>query len=104
MAKYNLKNERSTRTVYAEDGYSLTYNFTVYWNYILRLKYHLLCIRYMLKLLAPIYLKVGFTSKPEDNHLDILLRKKVVSYNNYLTITTVDCTDVHSVLLKLSAE
>jgi hypothetical protein len=33
----------------------------------------------MLTLLAPVYNKVGFTAKPTDEHLDILLRNRVVS-------------------------
>ena len=38
------------------------------------------CIfRYMLRLVDPIYRKLGFTSRPDDTHLDILLRKKAVS-------------------------
>ena len=37
------------------------------------------CIfRYMLRLVDPIYRKLGFTSRPDDTHLDILLRKKAV--------------------------
>jgi len=36
--------------------------------------------RYMLKLIDPIYAKLGFNPKPEDTHLDILLRKKVASW------------------------
>jgi len=36
--------------------------------------------RYMLKLIDPIYTKLGFNPKPEDTHLDILLRKKVASW------------------------
>jgi aminopeptidase N len=35
---------------------------------------------YMLKLLAPIYQKLGFQGKSDDQHLDILLRKKIVSW------------------------
>ena len=35
--------------------------------------------RYMLRLVDPIYRKLGFTSRPDDTHLDILLRKKAVS-------------------------
>jgi len=35
---------------------------------------------YMLKLLAPIYQKLGFDGKADDEHLDILLRKKIVSW------------------------
>ena len=39
------------------------------------------CIfRYMLRLVDPIYRKLGFTSRPDDTHLDILLRKKAVGY------------------------
>ena len=34
--------------------------------------------RYMLRLVDPIYRKLGFTSRPDDTHLDILLRKKAV--------------------------
>ena len=33
----------------------------------------------MLKLLTPIYRRVGYRPKAEDEHLDILLRTKVVS-------------------------
>ena len=33
----------------------------------------------MLRLVDPIYRKLGFTSRPDDTHLDILLRKKAVS-------------------------
>eukprot|EP00088_Acartia_fossae_P031208 TRINITY_DN3213_c0_g1_i1.p1 TRINITY_DN3213_c0_g1~~TRINITY_DN3213_c0_g1_i1.p1 ORF type:complete len:964 (+),score=231.16 TRINITY_DN3213_c0_g1_i1:49-2940(+) len=36
--------------------------------------------QYMLKLLAPIYRKLGFQGKADDQHLDILLRKKIVSW------------------------
>merc|ERR1719167_339337 len=36
--------------------------------------------RYMLKLLSPIYRKVGYRPRPEDQHLDILLRKRVISW------------------------
>ena len=32
----------------------------------------------MLRLVDPIYRKLGFTSRPDDTHLDILLRKKAV--------------------------
>ena len=35
-------------------------------------------VRYMLRLVDPIYRKLGFTSRPDDTHLDILLRKKAV--------------------------
>lgn len=35
---------------------------------------------YMLKLLEPIYQKLGFDGKMDDEHLDILLRKKIVSW------------------------
>ena len=35
-------------------------------------------LRYMLKRIDPIYRKLGFNAKPEDTHLDILLRKEVV--------------------------
>jgi len=34
--------------------------------------------RYMLRLIDPIYTKLGFTEKKDDSHLDILLRRKVV--------------------------
>ena len=34
----------------------------------------------MLRLVDPIYRKLGFTSRPDDTHLDILLRKKAVCY------------------------
>ena len=34
--------------------------------------------RYMLRLLDPIYRKLGFIARPDDTHFDILLRKKVV--------------------------
>ena len=37
------------------------------------------CFRYMLKLIDPIYTKLGFNAQPEDTHLDIKLRKKAVS-------------------------
>jgi hypothetical protein len=33
----------------------------------------------MLTLLAPVYNKLGFTAKTTDEHLDILLRQRVVS-------------------------
>eukprot|EP00092_Neocalanus_flemingeri_P064412 GFUD01078167.1.p1 GENE.GFUD01078167.1~~GFUD01078167.1.p1 ORF type:complete len:930 (-),score=265.24 GFUD01078167.1:347-3136(-) len=36
--------------------------------------------RYMLKLIDPIYTKLGFNARPEDTHLDIKLRKKAVSW------------------------
>jgi len=36
--------------------------------------------KYMLRLVDPIYRKLGFTSRPDDTHLDILLRKKAVSW------------------------
>jgi len=36
--------------------------------------------RYMLRLIEPIYTKLGFTEKEEDTHLDILLRKKAVHW------------------------
>ncbi|XP_023324912.1 aminopeptidase N [Eurytemora carolleeae] len=36
--------------------------------------------RYMLRLLGPVYSRVGYSSKPTDTHLDILLRKIVVSW------------------------
>ena len=40
------------------------------------------CIfRYMLRLVDPIYRKLGFNSRPDDTHLDILLRKKAVGDN-----------------------
>jgi len=35
---------------------------------------------YMLRLLAPIYQRVGFHPKPEDQHLDVLLRKVVAKW------------------------
>jgi len=35
---------------------------------------------YMLKLLAPIYQKLGFEGKSDDKHLEILLRKRIVSW------------------------
>jgi aminopeptidase N len=35
---------------------------------------------YMLKLLAPIYQKLRFDGKGDDEHLDILRRKKIVSW------------------------
>ena len=34
--------------------------------------------RYMLRLVNPIYKKLGFDRRPDDTHLDILLRKKAV--------------------------
>ena len=34
--------------------------------------------RYMLRLVDPIYRKLGFTRRSDDTHLDILLRKKAV--------------------------
>jgi len=36
--------------------------------------------RYMLKLLTPIYRRVGYRPKADDEHLDILLRTKVVEW------------------------
>merc|ERR1712032_1456097 len=36
--------------------------------------------KYMLRLVDPIYRKLGFTSRPDDTHLDILLRKKAVRW------------------------
>jgi hypothetical protein len=33
----------------------------------------------MLRLVDPIYRKLGFSSRTDDTHLDILLRKKAVS-------------------------
>eukprot|EP00090_Calanus_glacialis_P046064 TRINITY_DN885_c0_g1_i5.p1 TRINITY_DN885_c0_g1~~TRINITY_DN885_c0_g1_i5.p1 ORF type:complete len:807 (+),score=220.22 TRINITY_DN885_c0_g1_i5:315-2423(+) len=36
--------------------------------------------RYMLKLIDPIYTKLGFNARPEDGHLDIKLRKKAISW------------------------
>merc|ERR1719464_939165 len=36
--------------------------------------------KYMLRLVDPIYRKLGFTSRPDDTHLDILLRKKAASW------------------------
>ena len=45
-------------------------------------KQKLSCIfRYMLRLVDPIYRKLGFNSRPDDTHLDILLRKKAVGDN-----------------------
>ena len=38
------------------------------------------CFRYMLKLIDPIYTKLGFNAQPEDTHLDIKLRKKAVRF------------------------
>ena len=35
----------------------------------------------MLRLVDPIYRKLGFNSRPDDTHLDILLRKKAVGDN-----------------------
>ena len=47
----------------------------------------------MLKLLAPIYQKLGFDGKADDEHLDILLRKKIVSLlkslRNVISITAI---------------
>ena len=37
--------------------------------------------RYMLRLLNPIYKKLGFYARSGDTHFDILLRKKVVGDN-----------------------
>ena len=37
--------------------------------------------RYMLRLLDPIYRKLGFNARSGDTHFDILLRKKVVGDN-----------------------
>ena len=34
--------------------------------------------RYMLRLVDPIYSKLGYESRQDDTHLDILLRKKAV--------------------------
>ena len=34
----------------------------------------------MLKIIDPIYTKLGFNARPEDTHLDIMLRKKAVSF------------------------
>jgi len=36
--------------------------------------------RYMLQLIDPIYTKLGFTARPDDNHLDIKLRKKAINW------------------------
>jgi len=36
--------------------------------------------KYMLKLLEPIYQKLGFQAKPGEEHLDIRLRKKIVNW------------------------
>ena len=52
---------------------------------VIFLVYHIehtkyLIFRYMLRLVDPIYRKLGFTSRPDDTHLDILLRKKAVGY------------------------
>jgi len=47
--------------------------------------------RYMLRLIDPIYTKLGFTEKPEDSHLDILLRKKAVSWA--CSMGNLDCLD-----------
>ena len=38
----------------------------------------------MLKIIDPIYTKLGFNAKPEDSHLDILLRKKAVRIKHFL--------------------
>ena len=37
----------------------------------------------MLKLIDPIYTKLGFNARPEDTHLDIKLRKKAVSFHTF---------------------
>jgi len=36
--------------------------------------------KYMLKIIDPIFTKLGFNARPEDTHLDIMLRKKAVSW------------------------
>ena len=40
----------------------------------------------MLRLVDPIYRKLGFTSRPDDTHLDILLRKKAVGADSIKSI------------------
>jgi len=47
--------------------------------------------KYMLKIIDPIYTKLGFNAKPEDSHLDILLRKKAVSWA--CSMGNKDCLD-----------
>ena len=36
--------------------------------------------KYMEDLIRPIYTKVGFEEKPDDKHLDVLMRSLVVSW------------------------
>ena len=33
----------------------------------------------MLRLVNPLYMKIGYESRQDDTHLDILLRKRIVS-------------------------
>jgi len=75
---------------------------------------------YMLKLLAPIYEKLGFEGKSGDKHLEILLRKRIVhwacimghegcqdkvktSYNNWMFMTDPDAEDKNPIDVNLKS-